>query len=213
MPDYSHYGIPRPIEIGREVRLEQRRATNRAAIFAIAGVLVLCACICIAGGIGFYAWNGMGGSTAAFSLPSLGGPAPTPTEAGPTAVPFLKSAKNNAGLRLTVTAYQRPLPAEGLTIPSGQELALVSVRIDNTRTTGGPIQFSPDDFKLVSAEGDSFNADSGSVTTGEMLKAGEIEAGKSTKGDLVFYVYSDVKDLNLAWTSADGETLTFKLTR
>ena len=46
-----------------------------------------------------------------------------------------------------------------------------------------------------------------------MLGNGEIEAGKSVTGDVVFYVYSDIKDLMLAWTSADGATRLFNLKR
>jgi Domain of unknown function (DUF4352) len=214
MPDYSQYGIPRPVEIGREVRLEQRRATNRAALFAIAGVLVLCVCLCVGLFGAYYALAPQfGGNSAAFSLPSFGGPTATPTEAKPTPVPLLKSAKNDAGLRLTVTAYQRPLPAQGIKIPAGQELVLISVRLENTRTTGGPIAYAPEDFKLVSPEGDSFAPDVGSITTGAMLKKGEIDPGKSVTGDLVFYIYSDVNDLFLSWTSADGQTIEFKVTR
>jgi len=45
------------------------------------------------------------------------------------------------------------------------------------------------------------------------LKRGEIAPGKAARGDLIFYVYSDAKDLTLAWTSADGTTRLFKLTR
>ncbi len=216
MSDYNDYGIaPRPVEIGREVRLEQRRATNRAAIFAVAGVLVLCVCLCI-GLVGTAVALGLGpfgGNTLAFTPPSFSKPTPTPTESGPTPVPYSKSGKNSAGLRLTVTAYQRPLPTQDIKVPEGQELALVSVRIENTRTTGGPIKFSPEDFTLVSPDGDSFQPNMEGITTGELLKAGEIAAGKTVKGDLIFYVYSDIKDLLLEWTSADGTTIQFKLTR
>ncbi len=214
MSDYSPYGIPRPVEIGREVRMGQRRSANRAVLFAIAGVFVLCVCMCIGiAGLTYVLGFPQSSNNTGLRLPAFGGPTATPTASGPTPVPFLKSTKNSDGLRLTVTAYQRPLPQQGVSIPSGQELALVSVRLENTRTTGGPIKFSPDDFRLVSPEGDNFTPDTQGITTGDMLKAGEIEAGKTTKGDLVFYVYSDVKDLQLAWTSADGTTIQFKLTR
>ncbi len=214
MPDYSGYGIPRPVEMGREVRLEQRRATNRTALFAIAGVLVLCVCLCVGLGGAWYALGSPGpGSTLSISLPSLSGPTATPTASGPTPVPYLKSAKNSAGLRVTVTAYQRPLPTQDVKVPDGQELALVTVRVENTRTTGGPIKYSPEDFALVSAQGDSFAPNTEGITTGELLESGEIAPGKSIKGDLIFYVYSDVQDLLLEWTSTDGDTIQFKLTR
>ena len=42
-----------------------------------------------------------------------------------------------------VTAYQRPLPAENVQIPDGQELVLVSVNIENLRTTGVPLKVAP----------------------------------------------------------------------
>jgi hypothetical protein len=216
MPDYSQYGVPRPVEIGREVRIEQRRSTNRAAIFAAAGVLVLCVCMLLAVAAAAFVLNSgqSGGKAAAISLPILSGATPTPTEpAGPTAVPFLKSAKDQTGLRLTVTAYQRPLPAQDVRIPEGQELALVTIRLDNIRTTGDPIDYNTQDLALVSQEGDHFAPDSGGITTGSMLKPGAIAPGKSATGDLVFFVYSDVKDLMLAWTSSDGNTYLFKLTR
>ncbi len=214
MSDYSPYGIPRPVEVGREVRMGQRRANNRAVLFAIGGVLALCVCACI--GIAGVAWaTGLvGGGNAALNLPSFSSPpTATPTSSGPTPVPFTKSAKSSDGLRLTVTAFQRPLPAQGIKIPSGQELVLVSLRIDNTRAGGGAINYSPDDFKLVSPEGDSFSPDTQGITTGEMLKAGSLEAGATTKGDLVFYIYSDVKNLQLEWTASDGSAIDFKLTR
>lgn len=210
MSDYGSHRFPRPVEVGREVRLEQRRSTNRAAIFAIAGVLVLCICLCI-GIVGAYA--ALNNQTTAFSLPSFGGPTVTPTPATPTPIPFLKSGKNDSGLRVTVTAFQRPLPAQDVKIPEGQELALVSVRIENTRTTGGPIKYAPEDFKLISPDGDTFVPNVGGITTGELLKKGEIAPGKSVKGDLIFYIYSDVQNLQLSWESADGTTIFFKLMR
>ncbi len=211
MPDYSQYGIPRPVELGREVRMEQRRATNRAAIFAIAGVLVLCVCLCVGLAGAYYALNSEPGATA-FALP-FGGSTATPTPAEATPVPFLKSVKNDSGLRATVTAFQRPLPAQGVDIPRGQELALVSVRLENTRTTGGPIKYSPEDFKLVTPEGESYAPDTQGLTTGETLKPGEIAPGKSVKGDLIYYIYTDAKDVMLSWDSPDGTTILFKLTR
>jgi hypothetical protein len=217
MPDYSSYRVPRPVEVGREVRLEQRRASNRAAIFAIAGVLVLCVCLGV-GLVGVAFAMGLGpfakDSTSALNFSPRPSATATPVANGtPTAVPYGKSGKDDSGLRLTLTAYQRPLPAQDLQIPDGQELVLVSVRLDNTRTTGGPIKYAPGDFALVSTEGDHFTANLEGITTGELLKSGEIAPGKSAKGDLVFYVYTDVKDLMLAWTSADGTTRVFKLTR
>ncbi len=217
MANYDNdYGIPpRPVEFGREVRIEQRRATNRAALFAAAGVLVLCVCLCV-GLVGASAALGLGpfgGNSLAFNMPSFSKPTATPTESGPTPVPYSKSGKNSAGLRLTVTAYQRPLPTQDVKVPEGQELVLVSVRIENTRTTGGPIKFSPQDFTLVSPDGDSFQPNTEGITTGELLKPGEIAAGKSIKGDLIFYIYSDIKDLLLEWASADGTAIQFKLTR
>jgi uncharacterized protein DUF4352 len=214
MADYSPYGIPRPVEVGREVRMERRQASNRALLFALGGVLVLCVCACIGVFGAAYALGlGKSGAPAALSLPSFGGPTSTPTPSGPTPVPFLKSATNRDGLRVTVTAYQPSLPTQGIQIPQGQELALVSLRLENTRKGGGPIKVSPGDFKLVTPEGDSFSSDTQGITTGEMLKDGEIEAGKSIKGDLVFYVYSDLKDLQLEWTSPDGTAIDFKLSR
>ena len=216
MPDYSQYGVPRPVEVGRQVEIEQRRSTNPAAIFAVAGVLVLCVCMVvgIAAAFFFFGPASSGGKSTAISLPSISGATPTPTTTGkPTAVPFLKGGKDEAGLRLMVTTYQRPLPELDISIPAGQELALVTVRLDNTRATGGPIKYAPQDFALVSPEGDHFAPDDGGITTGSMLNLGEVEPGKSATGDIVFYVYSDVKDLMLAWTPADGNTRLFKLTR
>ena len=53
----------------------------------------------------------------------------------------------------------------------------------------------------------------GGITTGENLAAGEVAPGENKKGDLIFFVYSDVADLQLAWTSADGKTRLLRLTR
>ncbi|MGE5140942.1 MAG: DUF4352 domain-containing protein, partial [Rudaea sp.] len=102
---------------------------------------------------------------------------------------------------------------QDIKIPNGQELVLVTVKVDNTRATGDPLPYSSDQFKLVSPEGDSFSADPGAITTGEMLKNGEVAPKKSVKGDLIFYIYSDVKELQLLWESADGTTRTFALKR
>lgn len=215
MNDYNNNMFPRESPIGREVYMEQRATSNRAAIFALAGLLVLCVCLCIGiGGLGLYL-NSQGALTSGLALPSFGSAAtPTPASGGkPTPVPYQKSVKDDSGLRVTVTTFQRPLPAQDVKIPSGQELALVTVKVENTRTTGGPLSFAPDDFKLVSPDGDNFSPDAGSITTGEMLKKGQVAAGKSVKGDLVYYVYSDIKDLQLAWTSSDGTTRYFALGR
>ncbi|MGB8647483.1 MAG: DUF4352 domain-containing protein [Anaerolineae bacterium] len=209
MNDFSRNTLPRESPVGREVYMEQRASSNRAAIFAIAGLLVLCVCLCVGvSGVGYW-YVSQNGSTTAFQVPSFGATA-TPTRSpGPTAVPYKKSGKDNAGLRVTVTAYQRPLPAQGITVPDGQELVLVSLRIENTRTTGGPLQYSPSDFKLVSSNKDSFEPDAGTITTGTMLKKGEIAPGKTATGDLVFYVYTDDTDLQLTWTASDGATRLF----
>jgi Domain of unknown function (DUF4352) len=216
MPDYSQYGVPRPVPIGRQLQIEKRRSTNLAAIFAVGGVLVLCACMVLGIGAALYFLNSTqsAGNSAGLSLPFVSRSTSTPAEsASPTPVPFLRAGKDESGLRLAVTAYQRPLPAQGITIPDGQELALITVRLDNTRTTGGPIKYASTDLALVSPEGDHFTPDDGQITTGSMLGDGEIEPGKSVTGDVVFYVYTDIRDLSLAWTSADGATRLFSLTR
>ncbi len=213
MNDYSRSTLPREAPIGREVYMERRQSRNRAVLFALGGLLVLCVCLCVGmAGVGFF-FYGPTGRTASFAVPFASSATATPAQAKPTAIPFLRAAKDDSGLQVTVTAYQRPLPAEGIKIPTGQELVLVTVKVENTRATGDPLPYSSDDFKLVSPEGDSFSADPGQITTGEMLKKGEVAPKKSVKGDLIFYVYSDVKDLQLVWESADGTTRTFALKR
>ncbi len=217
MDDLGSYRVPREAQLGREVRLEQRRSANRTALFAIGGIALLCVCLTL-GLCGLWFGLGLGplGQDVAFNLPFTQ-PTATPRAAAasrtPTLVPYGRGSRNDAGLRVTVTAYQRPLPAEDVEIPPDQELVLVSVRIENTRTTGAPLKYSPEEFALVSPEGDHFPANIGGITTGEDLKAGELSPGKSQRGDLIFYVYSDVPDLQLAWSSADGKTRLFRLTR
>jgi Domain of unknown function (DUF4352) len=216
MPDYSQYGVPRPVPVGREIQIEKQRSRRLAPVLAVGGILVLCVCIVVAVGAALFLYSAMGsgGSAGAINLPIVTGSTPTPAvPLTPTPVPFLRTGKDESGLRLTVTAYQRPLPAQGITIPEGQELALVTVRLDNTRTTGGPIKYATSDLALVSPEGDHFAPDNGQITTGTMLGDGEIEPGKSASGDVVFYVYTDIRDLMLAWTSGDGATRLFSLTR
>jgi hypothetical protein len=214
MNDLGSYRVPREAEMGREVRMEQRR--NRSILFAIGGIALLCVCLCL--GVSMVAT--VTGNNPFLSVDlGLGAPAATATprassaKGTPTLVPYGKSGKNDTGLRVTVTAYQRPLPTEGVEVPDDQELALVTVRIENTRTTGAPIKYNPEDFALVSADGDNFPVNIGGITTGENLAGGEIEPGKSAKGDLIFFVYSDVQDVQLAWTSSDGKTRLFRLTR
>lgn len=217
MDDLGRYRIPREAELGREIRMDQRRSANRTALFAFGGILILCVCMCL----GLTVLTAVTGNnpfiTADLGLDTLFASATATPRASargtPTLVPYGKGGRSDNGLRVTVTAYQRPLPTEDIEIPEGQELVLVTVRIENTRTTGAPIKYSPDAFALVSPEGDRFEVNVGGITTGENLKDGEVAPGKSTKGDLIFYVYSDVPDLQLAWTSADGKTRLFRLTR
>lgn len=216
MDDLGSYRVPREAELGREVRMETRRSANRTALFAVGGIAFLCVCLCF--GLVVFA-------TATGNNPLLQdgfsinlGEAPTATprasaKGTPTLVPYGRSVRSDNGLRVTVTAYQRPLPTEDVQIPDGQELVLVTVRIDNSRTTGAPLKFSPEDFALVSDEGDHFDVNIGGITTGENLTPGEVAPGQNKKGDLIFFVYSDVPDLQLAWTSADGKTRLFRLTR
>ncbi|MGE5138669.1 MAG: DUF4352 domain-containing protein [Rudaea sp.] len=215
MKEVNKNTIPREAQTGRPVYFEnQRKSANRAAMFAIAGGLVLCVCLCIGlAGIGYgTGFFGSDGQSAGLSLPSFAAAKPSPTPAA-TLIPYQKSAKDESGLRVTVSGYQRPLPAQDITIPEGQELVLVTVRIDNTRTTGGPIKYGPESFNLESPNGDSFAPDNGSITTGEMLKEGELASGKSVRGDMVFYIYSDIKQIVLNWTSSDGTVRQFALGR
>jgi hypothetical protein len=217
MDDLGSYRVPREAELGREVRLETRRSANRTALFAVGGIALMCVCLCF--GLVLFA-TATGNNPLlqdGFSI-NLGGAAPTATPRAsargtPTLVPYGRSVRSDNGLRVTVTAYQRPLPTEDVEIPEGQELVLVTVRIDNSRTTGAPLKFSPEDFALVSEEGDHFDVNIGGITTGENLAPGEVSPGQNKEGDLIFFVYSDVPDLQLAWTSADGKTRLFRLTR
>jgi len=216
MSDLGSYRVPREAEVGREVRFEQRRNANRTAMLAIGGVALLCVCLTLGiCGLSF----GLGlvpGGDLGFNLPFAAATATPRASAAsrtPTLVPYGRGGRNDTGLRVTVTAFQRPLPAEDVEIPADQELVLVTVKLDNSRTTGAPLKYDPSEFALVSDEGDNFPVNIGGITTGEDLKPGELSAGKSVKGDLIFYVYSDVPDLSLAWTSADGKTRLFRLSR
>ena len=215
MDDLGSYRVPREAEMGREVRLESRRTVNRTTLFAIGGILVLCVCMCL--GVAVLAnqtgFNPLGDvQINLFDEPATATPRAS-ARGTPTLVPYGRSARSDNGLRVTITAYQRPLPTEDVEIPDGQELVLVTVRIDNSRTTGAPLKFAPEDFALVSDEGDRFPVNVGGITTGENLAPGEVAPGENTKGDLIFFVYTDAPDLQLAWTSADGKTRLFRLTR
>ncbi len=217
MDDLGSYKIPREAEVGREVRFETRRSANRTALFAIGGIAFLCVCLCVGVTALLTATGNNPLLTDGLTI-NFGSPESTPTPRAsargtPTLVPFNRAGKNDNGLQVTVTAWQRPLPTEDVEIPDGQELALVTVRIQNSRTTGAPLKFDPEDFALVSEVGDRFAVNIGGITTGENLKAGEVKPGEIKKGDLIFFVYSDVPDLQLAWTSADGKTRLFRLTR
>lgn len=217
MNDLGSYRVPREAELGREVRMEQRRSANRTVLFALGGIVFLCVCMCL--GVTFLtAVTGLN----PFLTIDLGDGMPfaqataTPRASArgtATAVPYGKSSKSDNGLRLTVTAYQRPLPTEGLEVPEGQELALVTVRIENTRASGAPIKYTPEDFALVTPDGERYEVNIGGITTGDDLKAGELAAGKAVKGDILFFVYSDVPALQLAWTTSDGKTRLYQLTR
>jgi Domain of unknown function (DUF4352) len=217
MDDLGSYRVPREAELGREVRVETRRSANRTAVFAVGGIAFLCVCLCV--GIGLLAtFTGNnpllpdGFAINLGSSPATSTPRAT-AKGTPTLVPYGRSARSDNGLSVTVTSYQRPLPTEGVQVPDGQELVLVTVLINNLRTTGAPLKYSPDDFALVSDDGDRYDVNAGGITTGENLTAGEVAPGKSKKGDLIFFVYSDVTNLQLAWTSADGKTRLLRLTR
>jgi hypothetical protein len=217
MDDLGSYRVPREAELGREVRLETRRSANRTAIFAIGGIAFLCVCLCI--GVSLFA-TATGNNPLlpeGFNIDFAGAPPPPATRATgrgtPTLVAYGRSAQSDNGLRVTVTAYQRPLPTEDVEIPEDQELVLVTVRIENSRTTGAPLKFDPEDFALVSEDGDRFAVNIGGITTGENLVAGEVGPRQNRKGDLIFFVYSDVPNLQLAWTSADGKTRLLRLER
>lgn len=215
MDDLGSYRVPREAQLGREVRMEERRSANRMVLFAVGGILLLCVCLCI-GVSGLLYSSGFNPLADAGSITFFGGePTSTPRTARgePTLVPIGKSVRSDNGQRVTVTAYQRPLPTEDVEIPDGQELVLVTVRIDNSRTTGAPLKFGPEDFALVNAEGEHYDVNIGGITTGENLTNGEVGPGENTKGDLIFFVYSDVPDLQLAWTAADGKTRLMQLER
>ncbi|HZQ07012.1 MAG TPA: DUF4352 domain-containing protein [Anaerolineae bacterium] len=212
MDDLGSYRVPREAPMGRELRIEQRRTANKSALIAIGGIIVLCVCLGL-GILGVWAGSQLSGGGG----PNVGLNNPTAPRASssktPTLVPYGRSAMSDSGLRVTVTAFQRPLPAENVEIPDGQELVLVTVRLDNVRTTGAPIKYDPEDFALVSPDGDHFAVNTTGITTGENLKSGEVGPGKSAKGDLIFYIYSDVPELQLAWTAADGKTRLYRLSR
>ncbi|MCG3139696.1 MAG: hypothetical protein HDKAJFGB_00612 [Anaerolineae bacterium] len=217
MNDLGSYRVPREAEMGREVRMEQRRSANRTAFFALGGIAFLCVCMCLS----IFLLTAVTGNNPVVTI-DLGSDLPfakataTPRASAKgtaTPVPYGKSVRSDNGLRVTVTTFQRPLPTEGVEIPDGQELALVTVRIENTRASGAPVKYSPEDFALVTPEGERYEVNIGGITTGDDLKAGELAAGKATKGDLVFFVYSDVPALQLAWTASDGKTRIYQLTR
>lgn len=217
MNDLGSYRVPREAEMGREVRMEQRRSANRTALFALGGIALLCVCACI----GIFLLTAVTGHNPVITI-DLGDGNPfaqataTPRASAKgtaTPVPYGKSVKSDNGLRVTVTAYQRPLPTEGVEIPGGQELVLVTVRIENTRASGAPIKFSPEDFALVTPEGERYTVNIGGITTGDDLKAGELAPGKTAKGDILFFVYSDVPVVQLAWTTSDGKTRIYQLAR
>ena len=167
MDDLGSYRVPREAQVGREVRMEGRRSANRTALFAVGGLLFFCVCLCVGlavllPALGFNPLADVGTIT-------LFGPSATATPrvtrgGEPTLVPFGRAVRSDNGQRVTVTAYQRPLPTEDVEIPEGQELVLVTVRIDNSRTTGAPLKFGPEDFTLVTEEGESYEVNIGGIT-------------------------------------------------
>lgn len=216
MDDLGSYRVPREAELGREVRIETRRSANRTALLAVGGIAFLCVCLCV-GLVGLTFATGtnplaMAGITIDLGLSPTATPRPS-TKGEPTLVPYGRSTRSDNGLSVTVTAFQDPLPTEDVEIPAGQKLVLVTVRVENTRTTGAPLKYSPNDFALVSEQGDHFDVNIGGITTGENLAEGEVAPRQNKKGDLIFFVYSDAADLQLAWTAADGKTRLYRLSR
>lgn len=219
MKDYSRFPAPREVPVGEPITHERRRRPPNPNLTYIAlGCALLC--ICAALGVGAFTLPLPGVGAPLISFDSGSAPAAptasarastTATPRGSTSggaatpIPFARSVTAKNGLKVSVTYYQRPLPIQGVTVPEGQELAVVSLRLENTGT--GTLSLKPADFYLVTADNEQYNPDKGGLTTGTMLRAMDLKAGDTFEGDLVYFVRKDVGELLLGWKSSDGVKL------
>jgi hypothetical protein len=185
---------------------------------AIGAVLLLCVCCTTSSFLVLSCGKGIIGDAPNETwCPSLPGTAQaTPTKSAPVGskdnpAPYGKALKSSAGVQVTLTAVQRPLPVQDIEVPEEQELVLVSVKIQNTKTTGANADISPENFQLLGADNQTYNANPEGVTTDNLLVKSSLAPSQEVEGDLVFFVYKDDKDLVLAWDTGKGKTLYFAL--
>lgn len=225
MKDYSQFPAPREVPVGGSISSAPSRGPNRNLTFGLLGCAFLCLCVVIAAAAFTVTIPGIGAPLISFDSISTASPnssrataTNTPRSSSsatgqPTPVPFSRSSTSSNGLKLTVTDWQRPLPAQGVKVPDGQELALASLRLENTQTTGTAIKLRPTDFYLITSESEQYNPTVGGITSGgTMLTTMDLKPGDIFEGDLIYYIRTDVTDLSLAWKSADGVRL-FSLQR
>ncbi len=107
-----------------------------------------------------------------------------------------------SGMELTVFDLQRGVTPVNLAAADGMEFVAVSVGLKNTATADMP--FAIEEFILRNGEGLEYVPDP-QADNGRRLNNGQIAAGQSTEGDLLFHVIKGDAPLVLVWTPAGSE--------
>ena len=123
---------------------------------------------------------------------------PVVTVAGPVRLRTPVLAEN--GLELAIISFQRPLRVEGIKIlPPDQEFILVSVRLQNTRKTGTPIEINRTDFKVKGDGGLVYEANPKTIMVPQMITQTKVPPNVTLDGELIFQIAKDDSGLRLYW--------------
>ncbi|MBI4790433.1 MAG: DUF4352 domain-containing protein [Chloroflexi bacterium] len=170
-------------------------------ILVVTSVLLVC-CACVGLVVGFQLRGGSLPKSLSLPNPLASTPQATATPNLKAEVPLKGKGLNENGLELTVTSFQRPLQVQGMTkVPADQEFVLISVSLQNNKTSGQPIATSPVNFRVIGDGGLSYDANPPTVTIENMLTARDtVGPGKTLERELIFQVAKDDSGLKLYWT-------------
>lgn len=108
----------------------------------------------------------------------------------------------SSGVELTVFDLQRAVQPNNLAAADGMEFVAVSVGLKNT--AAGTVPVAIEEFVLKNGEGLEYQPDP-QADNGRRLSNGQIAAGQSIEGDLLFHIIKNDTPLVLVWTPAGSE--------
>ncbi len=137
------------------------------------------------------------------TTPIVPGVAPTaPANAPVDSVGMGQPIVAPSGVELTVFDLQRKVSLNNLAAAEGMEFVAVSVGLKNTAT--GNLPFTIEEFTLRNGEGLEYQPDP-QADNGRRLNNGQLAAGQSIEGDLLFHVIDGDAPLALIWTPVGSE--------